>query len=66
MLLKKGCPNKSLFSIGDRFLIQDVASYKMWYSEGIIKAIRTSEDNTTKSYIVKSNSEMIYLEMKGF
>ena len=64
MSLKKGCPNKSLFSVGDRVLIQDVASSKKWDSEGIIKAVRTAEDNTTQSYIVKSDSGNALLRNK--
>ena len=41
MALKKGYTDRSTFNVGDRVLIQDVASSKKWDSEGIIKAIRT-------------------------
>ena len=43
-----------------------MASSEKWASEGIIKAIRTSEDNTMRSYIVKSDSGNDLLRKKRF
>ena len=63
--MKKGYTDRCRFNIGYRVLIQDVASSKKWNSEGIIKDIRTSEDNTTHSYIVKSDNGNDILRISG-
>ena len=64
--MKKGNMDRSKFNIGDRVLIQDLASTKKWNSEGIIKDIRTSEDKTTHSYIVKADNGNDLLRNKRF
>ena len=66
MAIKKGNTDRSKFNVGDRVLIQDVAPSKKWNSEGIIKDIRTSEDKTTHSYIVKSDNGNDILRSKRF
>ena len=40
LALKKGNKDKSVFEVGDRVLIQDIASTKKWDTEGTIIDVR--------------------------
>ena len=66
LAMKKGNRDKSSFEIGDRVLIQDIASTKKWDSEGTIIDVRESEDKTTNSYVVKIENGNEVLRNKRF
>ena len=66
LAMKKGYKDKSVFEIGDRVLIQDVASTKKWDQEGTIIDVRVSEDKSTNSYVVKKDNGNDVLRNKRF
>ena len=51
---KKGRKPKEIYEIGERVLVQDVAS-RQWTKEGTVISLRQSQDGTVVSYLLDIN-----------
>ena len=55
---KKGKKPKEIYKIGDRVLVQDMAS-RQWSKQGTVISIKTAQDGTVVSYLLDINYQWV-------